>query len=259
MSRILKKLLFILLIVILLQPGIFAESNQPIPSNFTTYTHEGLFSISYPKEWEPILSIIESMKQKTNEYFKSIGGTVIPDEIQIVFLGGIPFANDVYNPNINVAIAPVGKQKIDLEILEKFAEMMIQIYKEETKDFKKIAQKTEVIDGKQAILLECEALYPNLSSFHVLQTVLYDGEFMWIITTGVVPPLSFNTFKDDIYAISRSLKILRNNANKKMSMSFFNNIGDAIGRGFAKGLGLFLIYLIFTVIKKVFSLFNKKL
>ena len=95
----------------------------------------------------------------------------------------------------------------DREILEKFAEMMIQIYKEETKDFKKIAQKTEVIDGKQAILLECEALYPNLSSFHVLQTVLYDGEFMWIITTGVVPPLSFNTFKDDIYAISRKMCI----------------------------------------------------
>jgi hypothetical protein len=41
-------------------------------------------------------------------------------------------------------------------------------------------------------------------------------------------------------------------------MSFFNNIGDAIGRGLAKGLGLFIVYLIFTALKKVFSLFNKK-
>ena len=258
MFRILKKLLFLLLLIILFQLGVFAESNQSIPNNFTTYTHEGLFSISYPKEWEPVLSIIESMKQKTNEYLKSIGGTVIPDEIQIVFLGGIPFANDVYNPNINVAIAPVGKQKIDLEVLEKFAEMMIQIYKEETKDFKKIAQKAEVIDGKQAILLECEALYPNLSSFHVLQTVLYDGEFMWIITTGVVPPIRFSTFKDDIYAISRSLRILRNYPELKMSMPTFNSRGSVASRAFGKTLGLFLIYIIAMIFKKVSSLFNKK-
>jgi hypothetical protein len=126
------------------------------------------------------------------------------------------------------------------------------------KDLKKIFQKIEVINGKQAVLLEFEARYPNLGLLHALQTILYDGEFMWVITSSVGFPLSFSTFKDDIYAISRSLKILKNNTELKTSMSFLNNIGNAIGRGLAKGLGLFLIYLTYAVLKKVFSSFNKK-
>lgn len=257
MSRILKKLLF-LLIIIFFQLVVFAESNQSIPSNFTTYTHEGLFSISYPKDWEPALSIIESLRQKTNEYLKSTGGTGILDKTQIVFLGGIQFADDSYNPNVSVSVTPVNIQEIDLKTFEGLVELMIQGYTEQVEGFKKIFQKIEVINGKQAVLLEFEARYPSLGLLHALQTILYDGEFMWVITSSVGAPLSFSTFKDDIYAISRSLKILKNNTELKTSMSFFNNIGDAIGRGLAKGLGLFIVYLIFTALKKVFSLFNKK-
>jgi hypothetical protein len=136
MSRILKKLLF-LLIIIFLQLGTFAESNQSIPSNFSTYTHEGLFSISYPKEWQPALSIIESLRQKTNEYLKSTGGTGILDKTQVVFLGGIQFADDSYNPNVSVSVTPVNIQEIDLKTLEGLVELMIQGYTEQVEGFKK--------------------------------------------------------------------------------------------------------------------------
>ncbi len=258
MSRILKKLLFLLLFIIFFQLGVFAESNQSIPNNFTTYTHEGLFSISYPKEWEPALSIIENMRKEVNEYIKSIGGTGFSNDAQIVFFGGHASIDGAYNPNVSVTIIPVNVQEIDLKILEELAERMIQGYTKQAEEFKKIFQKTEFINGKQAILLEYEIRYPNLGALHILQTILYNGEFVWSITCGVIPPLRFSTYKDDIYAIPRSLKILRNNTNINKSMSFFNNIGGAIGRGLEKGLGLFLVYLIFAALKKVFSLFNKK-
>lgn len=258
MLKILNKLFYLLLIIIFLQLGVFAESNQSIPSNFTTYTHEGLFSISYPKEWEPALSIIEGMRKEVNGYINSIGGTGFSDEAQIVFFGGISSIDNSYNPNVNVTIIPVNIQKIDLKILEGLVDMMIQGYTEQAEEFKKIFQKTEVINGKQAVLLECEARYPNIGSLHALQTILYDGEFVWSITCGVIPPLSFSTYKDDIYAIPRSLKILRSNPELKTSMSFFDNIGETIVKGLAKGLGAFVIYLIYITIKKAFSLFSKK-
>ena len=118
------------------------------------------------------------MRKEVNEYIKSIGGTGFSNDAQIVFFGGHPSIDGSYNPNVSATIIPVNVQEIDLKILEGLAEMMIQGYTEQSEEFKKIFQKTEFINGKQAILLEYEVRYPNLGSLHVLQTILYDGEFM---------------------------------------------------------------------------------
>ena len=47
------------------------ESEPPIPTGFTTYTSEGLFSISYPSDWSPATSIMEEVWEEVIREMKS--------------------------------------------------------------------------------------------------------------------------------------------------------------------------------------------
>jgi hypothetical protein len=261
MLGVLKKLLFLFIIIIFLQLEVFAQSDQLIPGDFATYTYEDLFSISYPNNWEPALSIIDSIKQEVDTYLKSIGDKGFSDE-QLIFMAGVPLGGGYYNPNINITIKQSGIQKTNLKLLNDIAESTKKLYEETTEEYNLISQTIETIDGKQALLLENRARLPNQPfSSHFLQTFLFGGGFAWIITCSVVPPLSFNTYKDDIYTVARSLKILSKSPEPE---GFFEgifdniNIGESLAKGLISGLSFLLLYATYLIFKKIFSLFSKK-
>ena len=57
-----KRLALLILVIAFLSSGVFAQSESSIPTNFTTYTDEvNFFSISYPANWEPTLSLSLSL------------------------------------------------------------------------------------------------------------------------------------------------------------------------------------------------------
>ena len=45
----------------------------PIPESFSTYTSEGFFSIPYPPDWVPVISVIEELEKEIKLYGKSLG------------------------------------------------------------------------------------------------------------------------------------------------------------------------------------------
>ena len=204
-----KRFSLLILVIAFLSLGVFAQSESTIPANFTTYTDElSLFKISYPVGWELDLSRIKTLKQETEEYLKSINSRGTLEKSNIVFFGGVPLDGG-YNPNISIFIVPLGNEKLNLEGLEYVLKVAVQGFKKDAEEFHELSRITIIIDGKQAMLLESEARYPYLGSMHLLHALLSGERFIWIRTCVVIQPLNFNDFKDDIYAMVKSFKILK--------------------------------------------------
>jgi len=79
--------------------------DHPIPAHFTSYTADsGLFSISYPSDWEIPIDLIPEMKEATVRLFQPDITPALAEDVlkaNMVFVAG---ANTEwgYNPNVNV-------------------------------------------------------------------------------------------------------------------------------------------------------------
>lgn len=185
-----------------------STSESAIPAHFTTYTDElGLFSISYPPEWELALSKIEGLTQDVEDYMKGIGSEGSLAGGKVVFFAGVPYETG-HNPNVTVVVTPAGEGKWKLE---DFVEAVVQRgYMKDAEEYHEFSRTKIVVDGREAIILDCEAKYPLVTAeFRVLTMYLRDNKLMWAVTCGVLSPKSFSDFETDLHAIIRSLRILK--------------------------------------------------
>jgi len=202
-----KKISLLILVIAFLLLGVFAQSEASIPTNFTTYTDEvNLFSISYPANWEPAFSKIDSLKQETDNYMKSIDEKGTMEKSNIVFFGGVPLDSGYYNPNISILVEPLGGDNVKLEDI---VELLVRENKSISEEYREFSRIKTIIDGRQAIIFDSEALWPNLPLVHSLVMIMCIDQFVWMTTCGVGPPLNFYDFKNDLYAILKSFKILK--------------------------------------------------
>ena len=202
-----KRFSLLILVIAFLSLGTFTQSGSSTPTNFTTYTDEvNFFSVSYPANWEPAYSIIESLKQETENYMKSIDEKGSFEKSNIVFFGGVPLDSGHYNPNISILVEPLGDDNLKLENI---VEDLVREYKRVAEEYREFSRTKTIINGRQAIILNLEARYPNLTSLHCLVMIMSTDKFVWAITCTICPPLNFYDFKDDLYAIVKSFKILK--------------------------------------------------
>lgn len=202
-----KKLSLLILVIAFLPLGVCAQSESSIPTNFTTYIDEiNLFSISFPTDWVPAFSIIESLKQWTDNYMNSIDEKGSSEKSNIVFFGGVPLDSGHYNPNISILAEPLGDDNVKLEDM---VEDLVREYKKVAEKYREFSRTKTIIDGRKAIILDLEARFPNLVLVHCLVMFTVIDKFGWAITCTVCPPLNFYDFKDDFYAIVKSFKILK--------------------------------------------------
>jgi len=202
-----KKLSLLILVIAFLSLGTFAHSESSIPANFTTYADEiNFFSISYPANWEPAFSIIERLKREARDYLKSIDEEDFSETNNVVFLGGIPLDSGYYNPNFGITVEPLGDDNVKIEDLVEFS---VREYKRVSEEYREFSRTKTIIDGRQAIILDFEARLPNAELVHFLTMSMCIDKFLWTTTCAICPPLNFYDFKDDIYAIVKSFKILK--------------------------------------------------
>ena len=202
-----KKLSLLILVIAFLPLGVCAQSESSIPTNFTTYIDEiNLFSISFPTDWVPAFSIIESLKQWTDNYMNSIDEKGSLEKSNIVFFGGVPLDSGHYNPNISILAEPLGDDNVKLEDT---VEDLVREYKKVAEKYREFSRTKTIIDGRKAIILDLEARFPNLVLVHCLVMFTVIDKFGWAITCTVCPPLNFYDFKVDLYAIVKSFQILQ--------------------------------------------------
>ena len=204
-----KRIFLSILVVGLLLLGACAPtsvSESAIPAHFTTYTDEaGLFSISYPPDWELALSTLEEMENIAKDYGSSLDPD-IPLELSLLFIAGVPTGLGYYDPSVNIWIQPL---PAGINTLDEWVESEIRGLKKYDTEYREFSRVKTIIGGKEAIILDSEGYTPRTGKFRCLQVFILTGKVKWIVTCGTVDLEQFDDFEDDLYAIVRSLRVLK--------------------------------------------------
>jgi len=195
------------IVVITTRPPAALEPEPAIPAHFTTYTSElGLFSISYPSDWELALSQIEDVTQGLNDYWRGIKPERAVKASSVVFFAGVPYASG-YNPNAFIILIPSdeGNWKLD-DLVEAAVQQGLM---KDGQEYREFSRYRSTVDGKEAVFLEYEVTYPALGRLHALDMYVRDRRMLIKVACGVIPPKSFSEYEADLYAIVRSLRVLR--------------------------------------------------
>ena len=204
-----KRLVLAFLVVWLLLLGACAPtrvSEPAIPVHFNTYTDElGLFSISYPPDWELALWAIEDLEQFTKELLKSIDQDASLEKHGVIFAAGVPMETGYYSPNVNMIVTPLTAGGLTLD---EEAEAATQYVKDIAKEYHEFSRVKTTVDGKEAVIVEYEADFLGLDRSHHLVMMMFAGRVGWTVTCTTTPD-RFGEFEADLHAIVRSLRILK--------------------------------------------------
>jgi len=174
-----------------------------IPAHYTTYTDEtGLFSISYPPDWETALFLIEDLDKATEELLTSIEKDLPLERTRMLFLAGLPTETG-YEPNVNVVVESLpGISWTHDQVVE----AKIQGIKNVIEAYYEFSRVKTTIGGREATILDWDGTVPL--GLRSLQAIILVGKVAWVVTC--VPPAGeFSKWESDFHAIVRSLRILK--------------------------------------------------
>ena len=203
--------LSILVIGTLLLSGCSAPSTAPtsvpepaIPEHLTAYTDEtGLFSISYPQDWELGLSRLE-LRQSAKDIIEAFESDTPVEGPKLVFLAGLPTETGS-SPNVNIVVAslPEGRWTPD-DVVEAFT----RTTEEFIPDYYEFSRVKTTIGGREAIIMDYEGTLAGLIKGHYLLMVTLVGKTTWTVTCSALPG-DFSKWEDDLNTIVRSLRVLK--------------------------------------------------
>jgi hypothetical protein len=183
-----------------------AEKEAPpvidIPAHFTTYTEDGLFSISYPAYWETAFHIIEGVEHAVTKIITSIESDIPVEKASEIFLAGLPIEAG-YLPNVSVWVESL------LGIIlthDNMVEAEIKSLKTIITDLGGFSQVKTTVGGRTMTIIEYEGTFPRVGKFHWLQMFTLVGKTTWIVTCASSLG-EFNKCEEDFNAIVRSLRI----------------------------------------------------
>jgi len=174
-----------------------------IPVHFTTYTSEGLFSISYPPNWVPATSIMEELFEEIKEWMESIDPEVQMEGVQFLFMGGI-LTEEGYYPNVGIGIGP---RSVGYWTLDEIVEVESQWGREHLQKYREYSQVRTVVDGRDAIIVDCEDYDPDVGTWRYIQLYMTKDKFLWVVSCSAESD-DFNDYEDTFSDIVRSIRIL---------------------------------------------------
>jgi hypothetical protein len=176
-----------------------------IPSTYSTYTDEaGLFSISYPPDWEPALASIEQLESLTREIISSMNSDLPVEQGNMIFVCGLP-VQDGYSPSVIIAINPVPSQ---IGNHNKMVESEVASLKKFLSDYQEFTRLKVTVDGREATIIDWEGTYPQVGKNHNLQMYMLVGKNEWIV--GCTSKADEREkWTKDFEAVVRSLRILK--------------------------------------------------
>ena len=179
------------------------EPEPEIPAHFTTYTSEGIFSISYPPDWVPATSIMEEVFEETKEWIKSVDPEVSVEEQRLLFLAGIP-TEEGYYPNVNIIVTP---RSIGLWTLDEIVETDSAWCRENLQKYREYSLLNTTIDGREAAISDWEDYDPDMGTWRYITAYLLKDKFVWLVTCAAESE-DLKDYEDTFYNIVRSIRIL---------------------------------------------------
>ena len=175
-----------------------------IPADFTRYDEpSGLFSISYPPDWEVDLAVLEEGETIAKEYIEDIQSDIDLEGLQFLFMAGVDIGLG-YEPSVIAGVEP----KNDLlTSIEAVVAAEVASLKMATDDYAEISREFTVIDGRGAGILEFTASFTGIDA-HDLQMYTIAGKTIWVVScNSLVSGGDYTQYEDDFHAIIRSLRI----------------------------------------------------
>ena len=174
-----------------------------VPAHFTTYTDElGLFSISYPPEWEPALEYMEEIEQFARDIISSITSDLPLEETCLLFMAGLP-TMEGFMPNLNIVVEPLPGMTHDEVVTAS-----IEGLKAVVSDYHEFSRVKTTIDNRTATIIEWQGSFPELGTYRFVQMYLLVSKTIWGVCCTALPD-EYSKWEDDFDAIVRSLRILK--------------------------------------------------
>lgn len=175
----------------------------PVPTSIpgtSTFTQEGVFSISYPKEWTVDQEILAELSEMAVELLSEEDVTV--DAFTFLFFVGIENADGSYYPNANLVIGPRGLGYWDLDDI---VDTEVQYGKDYTEKFALIEISEIEIDGIDARIVITEDTELGYPTWRYLQMYVVKGMLVWMVT-GACEAADYPEFEQAFYDIATSLR-----------------------------------------------------
>jgi len=174
-----------------------------IPAHFTTYTSEGLFSISYPPNWVSATSIMEELFEEVKEWMESIDPEVLLEGQRMLFMGGI-LTEEGYYPNVNVIVTP---RSVGFWTLDEIVETDSAWCRENLLKYREYSLLNTTIGGREAAISDWEDYDPDMGTWRYITAYLVKDKFVWLVSCGAESE-DFKDYEDAFSDIVRSLRIL---------------------------------------------------
>jgi hypothetical protein len=181
-----------------------AEEEQ-IPANYSTYKDEtGLFSISYPPDWEPALSLLPDLESSIKDLVKSVESDLPVERASVIFLAGLA-QGEGYSPNVTIVVESLpGIVWTHSAVVE--AE--ISGVKKIVSDYREFSRTKTTVGGRQATILDWQGSMAQIGTNHVLQMIVLISKTAWVVTC-TPPPGEFDEWESEFQSVVRSLRILK--------------------------------------------------
>ncbi len=185
-------------------PSVTTTYEPPIPAHFTTYTLEGLFSISYPSNWQVITSTIEEMFEDVKGEIQAEDPTVYLENITVLFGAGNEIPEGYYYPSVNIA---TDLRSLGYRTLEEVHEATSLYERENTPGYKELSVNWTKVDGRDAVITDSEDNEPGYGRWWHTHMLTVQGDFVWLVSCSCEYQ-DFDGYEDTFHSIVRSLRIL---------------------------------------------------
>jgi hypothetical protein len=174
-----------------------------IPAHYTTYTDEiGLFSISYPPDWDSLASYLSDIKTYQDKILEANNSDLPVDKVMYLFAAGLP---SDYSTSLAIAIEPMPST---VSTVDQIVEVEVNGIKEIVQNYREFSRIKTTVDGKKAVIIDWEGTYAEVGKRHNLQMYIKIGQNAWLVGCNTSPEES-NKWQDDFQSIVRSLRIFR--------------------------------------------------
>jgi len=186
------------------QPTPAPAAESEIPATFSTYTSEGLFSISYPQGWAPVTSVIGEIEEESKDWVKSVDPEAEVEEIKLLFMAGMPIEEGYY-PSVCIAAAP---RSMGYYTLDEIVESEGLWSREYLQRYRVHSQVRTFVDGREADIISDEDYTPEDGLWRYITLTMVKDDFVWFVTCSSESE-DFNDYEDIFYSIVRSIRILK--------------------------------------------------
>jgi hypothetical protein len=178
------------------------QSNPEIPPNFTTYTKENLFSISYPKELVIDSDMIEEVSGDIKEILKTTDPEISVEGVKFGLVGHIPIDEN----NAAFLLISFGPMPADMT-LDEYMEGECQYERNHQMGFLIYSQTKTIIDGREAVILDYRTYDFDTGEERSLDLFTIEDGLLWNVSCSANPD-GFINYEKTFYNILSSFRIL---------------------------------------------------